>query len=129
MELDENLRKDQDVSKTWEQHINEKIGENLKKAIKNRDIDNLEEIKIDDMAAIDSIEDGIVRCEILNGSMVDIPYGNFKYEIEEGDVINLKLTYKEGALKRVEVLDKNNEEKELRLKMIQEKIRKMHNKE
>lgn len=128
MELGEELEKTEDVFKTWEKHINEKIGENLRNAIKHRNQDNTNEIEIEDMGAIDSIEDGIVKCEILNGEMLDIPKGDFKFNIEEGDVVNLKLTYKDGKLIKTEVLDKNEEEKQLRLKMMREQIKRIRKK-
>ncbi len=124
MELDENLERKNNIEKTWESHINEKLQESLKKAIKHRD-GAKEEIEIEDMGAIDSIEDEIVKCEILNGDMLEIPQDKFKYNIEEGDIINLKLTYKEGNLIHIDVLDKNEEEKRIRIKMIQEKINKI----
>ena len=125
MNLDEELEKTNDVAKVWKAHINEKISENLKKAIKHRNENNIEEIEIDDIGAIDSIEDGIVKCEILTGEMLEIKKGTFKYEVEEGDIINLKLKYKDGKLNDIEILDKNEEEKRLRVKMIHEKIKRM----
>lgn len=128
MELGEELEKTEDVFKTWEKHINEKIGENLRNAIKHRNQDNTNEMEIEDMGAIDSIENGVVRCEILNGEMLDIPKGDFKFDIEEGDVVNLKLTYKDGSLIKTEVLDKNEEEKQLRLKMMREQIKRIRKK-
>ncbi len=127
MDLDENLDKTKDVFRTWESHINEKIGENLKNAIKHREQNNINEIEIDDMGAIDRIEDGVVSLEILNGTMLEVQKDKFNYDIEEGDIINLKLTYKNGNLADVEVLDKNEEEKRIRLKLMQEKIRRIRN--
>lgn len=128
MEIEEELEKTEDVFKTWDKHINEKIGENLKNAIKHRKQDNTNEIQIEDIGAIDSIEDGVVRCEILNGEMLDIPKGDFKFDIQEGDVVNLKLTYKDGKLIKTEVLSKNEEEKQLRLKMMREQINRIRKK-
>lgn len=128
MEIGEELEKTEDVFKTWEKHINEKIGENLRNAIKHRNQDNTNEIEIKDMGAIDSIEDGVVRCEILNGEILDIPKGDFKFDIEEGDVVNLKLTYKDGNLIKTEVLGKNEEEKQLRLKMMREQMKRIRKK-
>lgn len=128
MNLDEELEKTNDITKTWRVHINEKMSENLKKAIKHRNNENTEEIEIDDMGAIDSIEDGIVKLEILDESMIEIKENEFKYGIEEGDVINLKLTYKEGKLNKIEILDKNEEEKMLRVKMIREKMKRLRDK-
>lgn len=113
------------MQKTWKEHINDKIVENLKRAIKHRDEEKLE---IDDMASIDSIEDSIVRCEILSGDMIEIPKDKFVYDIEEGDIINLKLTYKNGVLVGIDVLDKNQEEKRLRLKMMREKMKTIQDK-
>lgn len=128
MELEKDLKNTNDIAKTWKDHINEKIAEHLKNAIKHRDENNVEEIEIGDMGAIDSIEDGIVKCEILNGEMLELKKENFKYDIEEGDVVNLKLTYKEGSLVKTEILDKNDEEKRLRINMMMEKMRKIREK-
>lgn len=128
MEIGEKLEKTEDVFRAWEKHINEKIGENLRNAIKHRNQDNTNEIEIKDMGAIDSIEDGVVRCEILNGEILDIPKGDFKFDIEEGDVVNLKLTYKDGNLIKTEVLGKNEEEKQLRLKMMREQMKRIRKK-
>ena len=99
----------------------------MKNAIKHREQNNINEIEIDDMGAIDRIEDGVVSLEILNGTMLEVQKDKFNYDIEEGDIINLKLTYKNGNLADVEVLDKNEEEKRIRLKLMQEKIRRIRN--
>lgn len=128
MKLDENLEKENNNYNTWDKHINEKVQEKLKKAIKHRNEENLEEIIIEDMGAIDSIEDGIARCEILDGNMINLNEKDFKYEIQEGDIINLKLTYKEGKIVSIEILDKNEEEKRIRLKLMREQINKIRNK-
>ena len=102
--------------------------ERLKKAMTSIDNDNLKIIEIGDMGAIDSIEDEIVRCELLDGNMLEISKKNFKYDIEEGDIINLKLTYKEGRLEKIDILDKNNEEKLLRIQMMKEKMKQIKRK-
>lgn len=128
MELDENLEKENEVYNTWNKHINEKMQENLKNAIKRRNKENLEEIIIEDMGSIDSIEDGVVRCEILDGNMIDLKEKDFKYEIKEGDIVNLKLAYKEGKIVNIDILDKNEEEKRIRLKLMKEQIDKIRNK-
>jgi len=128
VELDKGLDNTNDIVKKWKEHINQKLAEYLRSAIKHRDENNIEEIEIGDMGAIDSIEDGIVRCEILNGDMLELKKRDFKYDVEEGDVINLKLTYKEGSLVRTEILDKNDEEKRLRINMMMEKMRRIREK-
>ncbi len=108
MELDEELEKTEDIFKTWENRRNKQIAENLKNAVRHK---NGEEIEIGDIGAIDSIEDEIVRCEILNGEMLDIPIERFKEEIEEGDIVNLKLTYQKGSLIKTEILRKKRRRK------------------
>lgn len=128
MDLDKELNNTNDIVRTWKEHINQVMVEHLKNAIKHRDENNIEEIEIGDMGAIDSIEDGVVKCEILNGDMLELPKKDFKYDIEEGDVVNLKLTYKEGSLVKTEILDKNDEEKRLRINMMMEKMRRIRGK-
>lgn len=128
MEIENEIEKTEDIMKAWDKHINEKIGENLRNAIKHRNKDNTSEIEIDDIGAVDSIEDGIVRCEILNGEMLDLPKGDFKFDVQEGDVLNLKLTYKEGKLIKTDILGKNEEEKQLRIKMMREEIKRIRKK-
>lgn len=125
MELEKDLNNGNDIVRTWKEHVNQVMVDHLKNAIKHRDENNIEEIEIGDMGAIDSIEGEIVRCEILNGDMLELPKREFKYDIEEGDVVNLKLTYKEGKLTKTEILDKNDEEKRLRINMMMKKIRKI----
>lgn len=117
MELD--LESKNDITKTWEKHIQEKMQERLKTAKSHENGD----VEIGDLASIDSIEDNVVRCEILDGSMIEIPKEEFIYNIEEGDVINLRLTYRGGILKKIHILEKDEEEKKLRVRMMNEKIR------
>lgn len=117
MELD--LDVEDDVSKVWERHIEEKLKERLKTAKSHENGD----VEIGDLAAIDSIEDNVVRCELLDGNMVDIPREKFVYDVAEGDVINLRLTYREGILNKIHILEKDEAERELRVRMMQEKLR------
>ena len=128
MELNNSIEKFNNISDKWKEHIQKEMQERLKKAMTNIDNDNLKIIEIGDMGAIDSIEDEIVRCELLDGNMIEIPKKNFKYDIEEGDIINLKLTYKEGRLEKIDILNKNNEEKLLRIQMMKEKMKQIKRK-
>lgn len=129
MELNDRLEKFNSITDKWNEHISKQIAEKLKTVVKRVDNDNIEIVEIGDIGSIDSIEDGIIKCEILDGSMIEIPKEQFVYEVEEGDIINLKLTYKERKLKKIDILDKNNEEKLYRIQMMKEKMSKIRSKE
>ena len=128
MELEHGVERSNYVSNDWKKHIDEKLKESLKSAVIHRSDDGVEVIMIDDIGAIDSIEDGIVRCEVLDGNMLEVSRSDFRYEIEEGDVVNLKISYKDGKVADVQVLEKNDEEKRFRGRIMQERIRKMRHK-
>ena len=128
MELNEEIEEKSKGLENWNEHIRKHIQENLQNALRKRNNENVDIIEIGDIGAIDSIEDGIVRLEILDGSMIEVKKDKFEYDVQEGDVINLKLTYKEGKIEIIDILDKNDEEKLVRIQMMQDKLRQIRNK-
>lgn len=131
MNLDEKLQQDIDniVSATEDmsRHIQEKIKENFIESMEQYVKTN--EVTIKDIAAIDRIEeDKFAVCELLDGKMVNIPLEQFKYDVKSGDVINIEVIYKNGEINKIEVKDKNEEERQRRIQLIQERIQKLKEK-
>ncbi len=131
MDLEEKLEKDIEniVSATEDmsRHIQEKIKENFIDSMEK--YVNTNNITIKDVASIDRIEeDRFAVCELLDGNMVDIPLKDFKYDVKSGDCINVEITYKEGKIDKVYVKDKNEEEKQRRIELVEEKIKKLKEK-
>ena len=128
MDLDEKLQQDIEnivnATEDMSRHIQEKIKENFVEAMEQYVQTN--EVTIKDIAAIDRIEENkIAVCELLDGKMVDIPLEKFKYDVTSGDVINIEVTYKNGEINKIEVKEKNEEERQRRIKILQEKLDKL----
>lgn len=128
MNLDEKLQQDikniVNATEDMSRHIQEKIKENFIESMEQYVSTN--EVTLKDIASIDRIEENkFVVCELLDGKMVDIPLQEFKYEVKPGDVINLEIKYKNGEINKVNVKDKNEEERQRRIQLIQEKIQKL----
>lgn len=131
MDLEEKLQQDIEniVSATEDisRHIQEKIKENFVESMEQYMKTN--EVTIKDIASIDRIEENeFAVCELLDGKMVDIPLKQFQYTVKTGDVINIEITYKDGEINKIEVKDKNEEERQRRIQLIQEKIQKLKEK-
>ena len=86
-----------------------------------------EEISMKDMATVDRIEGKYAVCELLNGEMVDIDIELFKEKISEGDIFDIEVNYKDGQ-QVISVGEKNEEEMNLRREIILEKLNKIKNK-
>ncbi len=131
MDLEEKLEKDIEniVSATEDmsRHIQEKIKENFIDSMEK--YVNTNDITIKDVASIDRIEeDKFAVCELFDGNMVDIPLEDFKYDVKSGDCINVEITYKDGKIDKIDVKDKNEEERQRRIELVEEKIKKLKEK-
>ena len=131
MDLEEKLEKDIEniVSATEDmsRHIQEKIKENFIDSMEK--YVNTNDITIKDVASIDRIEENkFAVCELLDGNMVDIPLEDFKYDVKSGDCINVEITYKDGKIDKIDVKDKNEEERQRRIELVEEKIKKLKEK-
>ena len=83
-------------------------------------------IKINDIASIDRIEENkFAVCELLDGKMIDIELEKFGFEVKSGDVVNIELEYKDGNISNIVVKEKNEEERKRRIELVQERIRKL----
>lgn len=80
------------------------------------------------VASIDRFEGDYAVCELENGQMIDILKSKFNYDINEGDIINIEIIYELGEISDIIVHDKNEEEKQRRLKAIKEKLKKINRK-
>ena len=107
---------------TWEQRKFEKMNNDFLEAIKKCKI--REEISMKDLATIDRIEGEYAVCELLDGKMIDIPIGDFKEKVSEGDIFDLEIKSDKGQL-TYNVGEKNPTEMEIRRKQILEKINKI----
>ena len=128
MNLDEKLQQDikniVNATEDMSRHIQEKIKENFIESMEQYVSTN--EVTIKDIASIDRIEENkFAVCELLDGKMVDIPLQEFKYEVKPGDVINLEIKYKNGEINKITVKDKNEEERQRRIELVQERIKKL----
>ena len=125
MELNNNLENQQ-----LDNYIENKVKETLIESLENY-VENLKnnktqkEITIKDYMSIDRIEDNIAVCELSDGTMLDINRNEFKFNIEEGDIIKVELKYEEGKQKEYKILEKDEEEKLRRIQAIKEKMDKI----
>ena len=110
---------------TWEQRKFEKMNNNFLEAIKRREMKG--EILMKDLATVDRIEGDYAVCELLDGSMVNIPVKDFKEKVSEGDIFDLEVKPVGGKLS-YNVEKKNIEEMEIRRQKILEKLNKINNK-
>lgn len=131
MNLDEKLQQDikniVNATEDMSRHIQEKIKENFIESMEQYVSTN--EVTIKDIASIDRIEENkFAVCELLDGKMVDIPLQEFKYEVKPGDVINLEIKYKNGEINKITAKDKNEEERQRRIELVRERIKKFKEK-
>lgn len=80
------------------------------------------------VVSIDRFEGNYAVCELENGQMIDILKSKFNYDVNEGDIINIEIVYELGKISDIIVHDKNEEEKQRRLKAIKEKLKKIKRK-
>lgn len=104
---------------TWERRKFEKMNNSFLEAMKKYEIK--EEISMKDLATIDRIEGEYAVCELLDGKMVDIPIGDFKEKVSEGDIFDLEIKSDKGQL-TYNVGEKNITEMEIRRQHVLEKL-------
>lgn len=109
----------------WEQRRNKKINKNFGEAIKR--YGERKEICMKDLATVDRIEGEYAVCELLNGEMNDIPLKLFKEKVSEGDIFDIEINLKDGQ-QVITVGEKNEQEMEIRRKIILEKLNRIKNK-
>lgn len=109
----------------WEQRRNEQINKNFGEAIKR--YEERKEICMKDLATVDRIEGEYAVCELLNGEMTDIPLKLFKEKVLEGDIFDIEINLKDGQ-QVITVGEKNEQEMEIRRKIILEKLNRIKNK-
>ena len=111
--------------KKWELEKFEKMNSNFLQAINRYKVK--EEILMKDLATVDRIEGDYAVCELLDGSMVDIPVKDFREKVSEGDIFDLEVTSVNGKL-NYNIQKKNLEEMGIRRKRMLEKLNKIKNK-
>lgn len=109
----------------WEQRRNKQINKNFGEAIKR--YGERKEICMKDLATVDRIEGEYAVCELLNGEMTDIPLKLFKEKASEGDIFDIEINLKDGQ-QVITVGEKNEQEMEIRRKIILEKLNRIKNK-
>ena len=109
----------------WEQRRNKQINKNFGEAIKR--YGERKEICMKDLATVDRIEGEYAVCELLNGEMTDIPLKLFKEKVSEGDIFDIEINLKDGQ-QVITVGEKNEQEMEIRRKIILEKLNRIKNK-
>ena len=109
----------------WEQRRNEQINKNFEETIKR--YEERKEICMKDLATVDRIEGEYAVCELLNGEMTDIPLKLFKEKVSEGDIFDIEINLKDGQ-QTITVGEKNEQEMEIRRKIILEKLNRINNK-
>ena len=66
-------------------------------------------------------------CELINGEMTDKPLKLFKEKVSEGDIFDIEINLKDGQ-QVITVGEKNEQEMEIRRKIILEKLNRIKNK-
>lgn len=108
-------------------HINDVMKNDFLKSLENFLSSNGKEINMIETATIDRIEDNFAVCELSDKSMINVPLDKFNFEICESDVVKLNLTYENGNVSNIDVISKDDNEKNLRQNIINEKFNKLKN--
>ena len=59
---------------------------------------------------------------------INIPLSKFNFDISESDIVKLNLTYENGKVSEVSVISKDDNEKQIRQKLIQDKFQSLRKK-
>lgn len=78
--------------------------------------------------SIDRFEGEYAVCELENGRMINIEKNKFLYPVEEGDIINIELEYVNGDISNIRIYGKNEEEKQRRLQIIRNRLKRIKRK-
>ena len=78
--------------------------------------------------SIDRFEGEYVVCELDDGKIINIEKSKFIYPIEEGDIINIELEYVNGEISNVKIYGKNEQEKQRRLQIIRNRLKRIKRK-
>ena len=86
------------------------------------------DIKMIETATVDRIEKDLADCELTDKSFLNIPLSKFNFDISESDIVKLNLTYENGKVSEVSVISKDDNEKQIRQKLIQDKFQSLRKK-
>lgn len=129
LEQDFNIQNREELSSYIDKKVKENLMQSLEKYIENLKEDLTgEHIVMKEFASIDRIEENIAVCELSDGTMLDIPTTSFGFDISQGDIINLEISYKEGNIEKIVINGKDEEEKQRRLDLINQKLNEIRNK-
>ena len=65
---------------------------------------------------------------LLFKSLPTVPLSKFNFDISESDIVKLNLTYENGKISEVSVILKDDNEKQIRQKLIQDKFQSLRKK-
>lgn len=85
------------------------------------------EIEMIETATIDRIESDFAVCELSDKSFVNVPLDKFDFEINASDIVKLNLQYENGKISDISVISKDDDEKQVRQNIINEKFNKLKN--
>ena len=86
------------------------------------------DIKMIETATVDRIENDFAVCELSDKSFLNIPLSKFNFDISESDIVKLNLTYENGKISEVSVISKDDNEQQIRQKLIQDKFQSLRKK-
>lgn len=128
MNLEQEREQQVNLNNYVEKRIKEDFIESLQEYVDQiKEKVNGQEIKLKEHIAIDRIEENIAVCELADGGMIEIPKENFPYQIKQGDIVKVEFHYKDGSQTSMNILEKDDEEKQRRIQLVREKMNKMKN--
>ena len=128
MDLEQEREQQVNLNNYVEKRIKEDFIESLQEYVDQiKERVNEQEIKLKEHIAIDRIEENIAVCELADGGMIEIPKEKFPYQIKQGDIVKVEFCYKDGSQTSINILEKDDEEKQRRIQVVKEKMNKMKN--
>ena len=110
------------LSNNLTSHIDDVFKNNFLKSLENFLSNNGKEINMIETATIDRIENDIAICELSDKTMVNVPMDKFDFEVSESDIVKLNLKYENGKISDISVISKDDNEKQARQKIINDKF-------
>lgn len=110
------------LSNNLTSHINDVFKNDFLKSLEIFLSNNGKEINMIETATIDRIENNIAICELSDKTMINVPMDKFNFKVSESDIIKLNLNYENGKISDISVISKDDDEKQIRQKIINDKF-------
>lgn len=116
------------VSNSLSDRINSVMQSDFLQSLENFLSNRGKDIKMIETATVDKIENNFAVCELSDKSFLNIPLSKFNFDVSESDIVKLNVTYENGKISNVAVISRDDNEKEIRQKLIQDKFQSLRKK-